>query len=236
VVDALVQQARPRAMADAFSNAGYRTVFAQPANRYRNISRWAYGFDAVYAGWDFDYRGPSFGWANMPDQYVIDFMHHHEVHGAGRPLLLVYALQSSHAPWSEQPELVGDWSRLGDGAIYRGLEARRFSVGWNNLGAGGEAYLRSITYDLEVLVQYVTRFVEGDTLVVIAGDHQPVAEVTRYSASHAVPVHVISRRRAFVERFEARGYAPGMHPVRHGTPSGMETFLPDLVADFSAHP
>ncbi len=54
------------------------------------------------------------------------------------------------------------------------------------------------------------------------------AEVTRASRSHAVPVHVISRNRAFVDAFRARGYQSGMHPARPANPAGLETLLPDL--------
>jgi hypothetical protein len=60
-----------------------------------------------------------------------------------------------------------------------------------------------------------------------------VAEVTRASRSSAVPIHVLSRNPAFVAAFRARGYAPGLRPVRLAAPRGMETLLPDLLADFS---
>jgi len=72
-----------------------------------------------------------------------------------------------------------------------------------------------------------------DSLVIVLGDHQPVAEVTRWSTSYAVPVHAISRNRSFIDAFRARGYASGMWPQRSEKPPGLETLLPDLLADFS---
>ena len=101
------------------------------------------------------------------------------------------------------------------------------------MARAGGAYLRSVAYDLRLLTDYAIRFVPGETLMVILGDHQPVAEVTGWSASHAVPVHVISRSRALVAPFLARGYLPGMRPRRTAPPAGLETFLPGLLADFS---
>ena len=107
-------------------DAGYRTVIVQPANHYRTLPRWLYDFDVVYSGWDFDYQGATYRWATMPDQYVIDFIHRHEIAPARGPLLVVYTLITSHAPWSDQPPVVADWSRVGNGAITRVCPPRIF--------------------------------------------------------------------------------------------------------------
>jgi hypothetical protein len=244
VTDRLVQERRPPTLARFFHDAGYRTVLVEPANHYRDLPRWLYGFDVAYSGWDFDYRGPKYRWADMPDQYVIDFIDRHEVRPPHGPLLAAYALISSHAPWSDLPAFVDDWSRLGDGAVYDTLPVAHFPIGWTNLGDAAEAYDRSIAYDLRVLADYATRS-RGSPLIIVLGDHQPVAEVTRFSASSAVPLHVLSRDPALVAPFLARGYARGLRPRRgdplapeairmtSGSPRGMEAFLPALLADFS---
>jgi hypothetical protein len=233
LTDDEIQRQRPTTMARIFRQAGYQTVLVQPGSTHRNLARWLYDFERVYSAWDFDYRGPAFRWAPMPDQFVIDFVHRNVVQPATGPLLVEYALVSSHAPWSDQPGLVEDWSRLGDGHLYHALPTRRFPITWTNLASGSEAYLRSVAYDLEVLVRYVTDFVPPGALVLILGDHQPVAEVTRWSPSDAVPIHVMSRNPALVEAFRARGYAEGMRPRLDRAPAGMEQLLPGLLADFS---
>ena len=234
VTDRLIQRRRPATLARFFHDAGYRTVLVQPANHYRALSRWLYDFDLVYSGWDFDYRGPPYRWAAMPDQYVIDFIHHREVARARAPLLAAYTLITSHAPWSDQPPVVSDWSSIGDGAIYDALPISHFPITWTNLADAAVAYDHSIAYDLEVIVDYANRFVVGDALVIVLGDHQPVAEVTRFSASSAVPIHVWSRNPAFVAPFRALGYTPGMRPTRGAPIRGLETVLPDLLAAFSS--
>jgi hypothetical protein len=233
VLDAEVQRQRPTTMAALFHGAGYQTVLVQPGSTHKNLQRWVYDFDRVYSAWDLDYRGPPFRWSPMPDQYVVDFIHRRVVAGAAAPLLVEYALTSSHAPWSDQPTLVEKWSAIGDGRVYAGLARGEFPIGWTNLADGSLAYLRSVAYDLEVLVRYAIERAPAGALVVILGDHQPVAEVTGWSPSHAVPVHVISRNAALVAPFRARGYGDGMRPPANPAPAGMETFLPALLADFS---
>jgi hypothetical protein len=240
VTDRLIQTRQPPALAGFFHAAGYRTVLVQPANHFRNLPRWLYGFDRVYSGWDFDYRGPSYRWAAMPDQYVLDFVHRREVAPAPEgtparaPLLATYTLITSHAPWSDLPPFIDDWSRIGDGAVYRALPTEHFPISWINLPDAALAYDRSVAYDLQVIVDHAIRFVPPGALVIVLGDHQPVAEVTRFSTSTAVPIHVFSRNPALVAPFRARGYQPGMRPSREGAPPrGMETLLPDLLADFS---
>jgi hypothetical protein len=233
VVDVLVQQERPTTMARIFRDAGYRTVLVQPGSTHRGLYRWVYDFEQVYSAWDFDYKGPGYRWAPMPDQYTLDFVQRHEVARATRPLLVEYALVSSHAPWSDQPPVVSDWDSIGDGRIFARLPEAHFPIGWTNLAEGGDAYVHSVGYDLQIIAQYIAKFVPGDSLVIVLGDHQPVAEVTRWSRSSAVPVHVISRNHALVDDFRARGFQSGMRPARSDSAPGLETLLPDLLADLS---
>jgi hypothetical protein len=231
--DDAVQALRPRTMADVFRDAGYRTVLVMPGTTHRNLSRWVYDFDRLYAAWDLDYRGPTYAFGAMPDQFVIDAVHRREIAGAHAPLLIAYALISSHAPWNSQPPLLTDWAQIGDGRPFASFPAARFGTDWINLREGAIAYTHAIAYDLQTIAAYLTGFDLGDALVIVLGDHQPVADVTRGSASSAVPIHIISRRAELVAAFRTRGYTDGMRPAAGGSPPGMETFLPDLLADFS---
>jgi hypothetical protein len=233
ISDAVVQELRPKTMAGFFHDAGYRTVLVMPGTTHRNLFRWVYDFDRLYASWDFDYRGPVYGFSSMPDQFVIDAIARRELGAASRPLLITYALLSSHAPWNAQPPLLADWSQLGDGSVFAHVPPVRFPINWSNLDRGAEAYVHSIAYSLQVIADYLTRFDLGQSLIIVMGDHQPVADITRGSASHSVPVHIISRQAALVGAFRARGYQPGMRPSPDSAPPGMEAFLPDLLVDLS---
>jgi hypothetical protein len=229
----------PRTMAEFFRDAGYRTVLVQPGTTARKPEGVVGGFDQKYYAMDLDYHGPAFKWATMPDQYVIDFVHRHEVARvpelARPPLFVEYELVSSHSPWSLQPAVVDDWQKLTDGGrIFNEIPPVRYEIGWASLSNAGEAYVTSVIYDLDVLRRYLAERIDDDALVIVLGDHQPSADVTRNSPSHDVPIHVISRDRSFIDRFVAAGYAPGMRHGHEHPAAPMEAFLPQLLDMFSS--
>ena len=222
---------KPRSMARIFHEAGYRTVLVEPNTNRKSSGADFYDFDATYSNWSFDYAGPPFAWATMPDQYVLDFTRRTIVDVAQGPLFATCVLVSSHAPWSHVPTLVQDWSQVGNGAIYHSLPFKRAYLDWSNFSLATEPYLNSILYDLDVLRSYLAEFVHDDTLVIVLGDHQPVSEVTDNSPSWAVPIHVISHKQDLVAPFLSRGYTHGMVPGNVILP--MEDFLVDFLRDFS---
>ena len=222
---------KPHSMARILHEAGYHTVLLEPNTNRKSSGADFYDFDEAYSGWNFDYAGPPFAWATMPDQYVLDFARRKVVDVAQGPLFATYVLVSSHAPWSHVPTLVPDWSRVGNGAIYHSQPLKRAHLDWSNFSQAADPYLTSILYDLDVLRGYLAEFVHDDSLVIILGDHQPVSEVTDNSPSWAVPIHVISRDADLVAPFVSRGYSRGMVPVNGSLP--MEDFLVDFLRDFS---
>lgn len=225
---------RPKVLARFFRDAGYRTVLVQPGTTRAWPKGELYDFEKKYYLWHFDYAGPTYAWATMPDQYVMDFIRKREIRPDPRPLFAQYVLVSSHAPWSELPTLI-PWESIGDGSVYHRTERHRFDVRWPNFANAQEAYVRSIIYDFEVLRQYVTRWVTDDSLVILLGDHQPVSDLTDNSELWAVPIHVLSRDKELLKPFEARGYVAGMRPPLEGARAGLETFLGDFLTDFSTY-
>ena len=170
----------------------------------------------------------------MPDQYVLDFVHRREIATKGnQPLFVQYVLISSHAPWSDLPPIVDDWSRLRNGALFHELPRTRYPIEWPDFANASRAYIDSIVYDLEILKRYIRDFVSDDALIIIVGDHQPVAEVNGHSDSHAVPIHVVSRDRALLEPFVRRGHTPGMRPRAEPPYAGLESFLVTFLGDYS---
>jgi hypothetical protein len=162
---------------------------------------------------------------------VLDFVYRRELQKPHGPVFIQYVLVTSHAPWSDLPTLVNDWSKLKNGAIYHDHPARRFPITWPDFRNASDAYIQSIVYDFELLKRYVRDFIEPSSLVLLIGDHQPVYDVNGQSESREVPIHVLSSNAALVAPFRARGYASGMWPA--GPSRGMERFLVDLLADFS---
>jgi len=230
----LLRAAQPRTIAEVFATAGYRTVLAQPGTVRESTQPDLYHFQQHYFARDFGYRGPVFGWATMPDQFVLDTLRRRELRAlARRPLFLGYALVSSHVPWSDLPPLVDDWSTLGDGSLFGRLPSKHYSTQWLSLAGARVAYADSIVYDLEVLRRYISEFVHDDSLLIILGDHQPHSEVSQRGPSPGVPVHVLSRNGAFIDPFRARGYTPGMLASEALPHPPLASLMLDLMADFS---
>ncbi len=228
----LLGVSHPRSMARLMHDTGYYTTMVEPNTNRPSPTADFYDFDRVYRNWDFDYAGPAFAWASMPDQYVMDYARRNVLAKRTGPLFVTYVLVSSHAPWSHIPTMVEDWSQIGDGSIYNTHPLKRAHTNWPDFSNAAEPYLTSILYDLQVLDDYLTIFVDDDSLFVILGDHQPVSEITDNSPSWAVPVHVISRDPSLVAPFVARGYTTGMIPSHPTSP--MESFLVDFLRDFSS--
>ena len=143
---------------------------------------------------------------------------------------------SSHSPWSLQPRMVDDWNELTNGGrIFNRILPVRYEIGWSNLDMAGEAYVTSVVYDLDVLRRYITERIDDDALMIVLGDHQPSANVTRDSPSHEVPVHVISRDRSFIQRFVAAGLrARDANEHEHSRRGRWRSFLPQLLEMFSS--
>jgi hypothetical protein len=232
----VVTEAHPTTLAKLFHQAGYKTILAGPATTRPWPEGDFYGFDAKYYSWNFDYKGPRYSWALMPDQFVVDFIRRAESLETKRQQFVQYALVSSHAPWNEQPPFINNDKIIGDGSVFQTRPIRRFPTDWTNMQHAGEAYMSSICYDLEVIRRYVARHVRDDSLVIILGDHQPNGDVTGQSAAHGVPVHVLSRKAALIDAFFARDYVPGMTPDPARPHRKMADFFPEFAADFSSPP
>jgi hypothetical protein len=219
-------------MAVIFNQAGYRSVSVMPGTRFAYPEGAYYGYQQVYYALHFNYRGRTFGWAPMPDQYVLDWVRRREFVEPKQPLFVRYALISSHAAFSIQPPLVADWATIGDGSLYNDLDPVYYPIVWPDLKNAGEAYMRSLDYEFTILGDYLEKYVTAHALIIIMGDHQPNVQLTGPDKSWSVPVHVISRDPRLLEPFRKRGYTPGLTPSQPLPHAGMETFLPGFLEDF----
>ena len=222
----------PKTIVHYFKEAGYQSLLVQPATM-KNPGELIYPFTAHRYSWEFGYRGRNFSWAPMPDQFVMDWIRRNEIEKTDAPLFVEYNLVSGHMPWNHQAPIVEDWEKIGDGALYRAMKGINFNTDWSNLRHAHQAYLTAMLYDLEVLRQYIEKFVKDDTLLIILGDHQPVGEVTGFTESRGAPIHIVSKNPRFIEKFVARGYKRGMRAENRAPYPGMETFMPHFIEDFS---
>jgi hypothetical protein len=229
--NALLHSSLP-SLASCFGKNGYRTVSVMPGTRFALPEGDNSDYEQVYYAWHFNYQGPTFGWAPMPDQFVLDWVQRHEVAKSERPLFVRYVLISSHAAFNIQPPFIADWKTIGDGSIYHDRRPIYYPIYWPDLQNAGEAYLRSLDYEFTTLGDYLTKFVSGDTLIIIMGDHQPNLQLTGTGEPWSVPVHIISRNPRLLAPFQKRGYTPGLIPEQPLPHAGMETFFQDFLQDF----
>lgn len=211
--------------------AGYRTVEVMPGIKKPDPEAAFWGFDAHYFDADLGYRGPPFGWFNIPDQFTLKQFAARELTPGHGSLFAQIVLVSSHTPFAPVPPYLDDWSDVGP---YNNepddVWARVYAPpDWNNLD---QPYLESISYDLKTLGAWL-KGLDNDALVVVLGDHQP-PEITRVAGQPwTVPVYVLSRDADLVEPFAVLGYTPGDTPSPRDHPEGMEKFLGEFLSGFS---
>ncbi|WP_372368429.1 sulfatase-like hydrolase/transferase [Candidatus Uabimicrobium sp. HlEnr_7] len=220
-------------MARYFNRVGYRTISVMPGTTKPWPAGKFFGFDKKYYSWNLNYQGPKYGWCTMTDQYVIDYIHRQEINNAKKPLFVEYVLISSHAPFHIQPPYIENWNDLQDGSIYNNKPKITYPIVWPNLSNATEGYVRSISYVLKSIEDYLVQKINDDSLIIILGDHQPHGTITGKKPSWAVPIHIISRNPKLLEPFYKQGYKKGLIPLKNPPYKGMENFLYPFLQNFS---
>lgn len=230
----LVMASSSHSIAEYFKRAGYRTLFAVPGTRRTWTAGEFYGYDKLYDRWAFDYSGPVLGWGELPDQFTLDAIRRREFAPGHGPTFAHYALITAHGPWDTVPHLFEDWDQIGDGASYAQVSNTRYpGLSWSNLKRAPEAYVETIKYNFQITTSYLEKYIDDRALIIALGDHQPVSGVSGHGAPHSVPIHVMSKNRAFIEPFLRRGFTPGFIPAQKFPHTPMEEFLPRFLEDFS---
>jgi hypothetical protein len=236
--DQLLETSR-ETLSAAFKRAGWRTVSDVPSDE----QSWAegqrfYRYDAVYDARNVGYAGPRFGYARMPDQYVLDAFRRRELAPTNRPNVMAEIdLVSSHTPWTPLPRMV-PWGDLGDGSVFNAMpgEGPTRDVLWRNPQAVKTSYGHSIEYSLNALISFVETFADPNLVLVILGDHQPATIVSGTGASHDVPVTIVARDPAVLARIDSWGWQPGMRPGPGAPVTAMSEFRDRFIHAFSGAP
>jgi len=225
-------------MARRFNDAGYLSVNSMPATTLDWPEGEYFQFSKKYYYRDFGYRGPSFRWAPMPDQYAIDVVHRREVVPAEGPLFVQFVMISGHYPFSLLPRRLEDWSDLGDGSVFgRRENVRTIPIPPGAATAGSPGYLAAMEYQLDVVSDYAARFIANRRpLLIILGDHQPFSGITGTGKLKSVPVHILCPDPELLEPFRDRGYTPGWIPRQAPPHPGLDTLYPGLLEDFTSAP
>jgi len=216
-----------------FSRRGYRTVALMPGMRQPWPEGAFYGFDVIYGRDHLAYSGPQFGWWGIPDQYALARLDELERRQAPRqPVFAVFPTSTTHAPFGPVPPYQPAWSRVLTAHAYDPADVERTLAGNPDLSNLGPSYVRAMAYEYQSLAGYI-REQPGDVVLVLIGDHQPPAAVSGRDAPWRVPVHVVGRREAILQRLRDRGFRPGLEPRRPAI-GGMYQLTPMLLDAFDA--
>jgi hypothetical protein len=218
----------------AFRRANWRTVGVVPAITRAWPEGEFFGYDRVYDSRNLGYRGPKFSYAPMPDQYTLTAFERSERAKQDRPPLMAeIPLVSSHAPWAPIPKLV-DWGDVGDGSVFDTMATEGESPDdiWRDPTRVRTEYRRSIEYSLNTLISYVETHGDDDLVLVFLGDHQPAPIITGQGASRDVPITIVARDRAVLDRISGWGWQDGLKPGPQAPVWRMNTFRDRFLTAF----
>jgi hypothetical protein len=218
----------------AFERAGWRTVLVAPANTEDWPEGRVYGYDMVYDAGAIGYQGPQYAFSSVPDQFTLASFQQLERQPGHAPVMAQIDLLSSHAPWAPVPPLV-DWDEIGNGSGYpppdtgAGDSPRWWRKDVATLRAD---YLRSIEYSLRSVVSYVERYADHDTVLLVLGDHQPSPVIIGPNASRDVPISVVARDPAVLDRITGWDWQPGLNPDPDAPVWPMDAFRDRFLAAY----
>jgi hypothetical protein len=225
-------------LARAFSRAGWRTVDVIPANRHDWPEGKAfYGYDEVYDARTLGYAGPGYGYAPMPDQFTLSAFDRLELErhptGGRRPVMAEIDLVSSHVPWAPLPRLV-DWASIGDGSVYlaQAGTATPRDVVWASTQGVRTAYGQTVAYSLDSVVSFLRATHDDNLVVLVLGDHQPISLVSGDHAGHDVPVSIVARDRAVLDRISGWAWQDGLRPAPTAPVWPMDRFRDRFLTAF----
>jgi hypothetical protein len=212
---ALLMAQKRDTLVTTFARHGYRTVAVMPGLHQSWPEGSFYGFHDIYGGTRLEYRGPSFGWWDIPDQFALAKLGALEFSRQPRtPVFAFFPTLSTHTPFTPTPPYQPDWRRVLTDRPYDAAVldiAYLWVPDWLNLGPG---YVNAVAYTYTVISGYLRAQPDHDLVLILIGDHQPPAMVTGEGAPWDVPVHVIASRTDVLERLVGQGFRPGLVPGR----------------------
>jgi phosphatidylglycerophosphate synthase len=228
-------------LASAFNRAGWRTVDEDVSNnRPWPEGKAFYHWDKIYNRNQVGYKGPTFSYAAMPDQYIYSALQRLELGKTHRqPLFAEIDTVSSHQPWNRIPEEI-PWDKVGNGSIFNHLsnhyERESFLSFWDNPAKVQAGYGKTIVYSLNSLTKFIQHYGKKNLVVIELGDHQPRNPVTGELAGHQVPISIISHDPKVLKAIEGWGWNPGLKPRKDAPVWPMSGFRNRFFRAFDSNP
>jgi hypothetical protein len=219
----------------AFRKAGWQTAAVLPSSSGAWPQQSFYGFNQLFDSGNLGNRSQSYAGFQTPDQYTMSAFQHTVREQPGRgPLMAEIPLVTSHWPWAEVPRLL-DWNQVGDGSVYDRPEAGQ-SAPVDAVEASPDrmrdGYRRSIEYSLSTLISYVETYGDDNLVLVFLGDHQAAPFVSGETAGKDVPITIVARDPAVLDRIAGWGWQDGLRPGPQAPVWPMESFRDRFLTAF----
>ncbi|MEP7024162.1 MAG: CDP-alcohol phosphatidyltransferase family protein [Actinomycetota bacterium] len=222
-------------LSDAFSKAGWHTVTDDPSdNKIWRPGTYFYHYGQVYDRYQVGYRGPTFSYSAMPDQYTLSAFQRLELTPGHKPVMAEIDLTSSHIPWAPLPAMV-PWSKVGDGSVFgpQPAESESATTVWRDNSTVRQFYGQSIQYSLTALTSWVTELNDPKLVLIIYGDHQPHTAVSGPGATHDVPISIVTRAPSVLKQISSWHWQNGLLPGPGAPLKPMDAFRNQFLSTFS---
>jgi hypothetical protein len=220
----------------AFQKADWHTVGIEPGNTHAWPEADFYGYDEVYDSRNLGYNGPRFGWSRMPDQYALSVFQKNFYSQADRgPLMAEISMTSSHTPWAPVPQTV-PWDAVGDGSVFHTQVAGappKADV-WKSTGKVRGEYAKSVAYSVGNLTSWAATYGDDNLVMVFFGDHQASPTVSGRDADHDVPITIVAKDPAVLDRVTGWGWQDGLVPDMDAPVWKMDDFRDKFLTAFAA--
>jgi phosphatidylglycerophosphate synthase len=224
-------------LSDAFNKAGWRTVADSPEDEDWPPGTAFYHYAQIYNRRNVGYRGPSFSYSAMPDQYMYAEFQRLELAPGHQPVMAMMATTSSHTPWVPLPSMV-PWNQVGDGSVFdsqRGTAADVARV-WSNTDTVRQYFGQSIQYSMTALTSWVTELNDPNLVLILLGDEQPHSTVSGPDPSNYVPISIITRDPSVLRQISSWHWQDGLLPTSSAPFEEMDAFRNQFLNTFSTAP
>jgi phosphatidylglycerophosphate synthase len=222
-------------LSDAFRKAGWHTAADDPSD---NVT-WTPGFtfyhyDQLFDKLDVGYKGPTFSYSTMPDQYTLAEFQRNELTPGHKPVMAEIDLTSSHIPWAPLPTMV-PWDKVGNGSIYDSQPAKsKTSAQVVAAGQTKQFYGQSIQYSMTALTSWVTELNDPNLVLILLGDHQPHTSVSGPGATHNVPISIVTRSPGVLKQMSSWHWQNGLLPAPNAPLEPMDAFRNQFLDTFNS--
>jgi hypothetical protein len=198
----------------AFHDGGWRTVSVIPSNKEPwDVGKAFYDYDEMLKSLDMGYRGPTYSYARIPDQYTWQHFYDTELSHPHAPVMAEIDFVSSHTPWTPLPHLI-PWSDIGDGSVYDPQPAQGLTPVevWPDAKKVQKLYGESVQYSLGAMFSFLHTYDQPNMVLIVLGDHQPARIVSGARADHDVPISIISKDPSVFEKIASWHWDAGVLP------------------------